>query len=109
MPDIAGAHVLVQVYDMIKLLGFEFRDQLLVVLLEKMDLCEVRIRLQDRDKLLLRKVMDLHLRQLLFQATDHRRSKDDIADGAEPYYQNLLHNYYRSPSPSGEGRGGVNE
>ena len=70
--DIKGAEVFVKVDNEIKLFGFEPGEKFFKVFRIQPGSCKKRIFLQEGMILFLCQVMDLRIRKLCFQATDHR-------------------------------------
>ena len=79
-----------EIDDEIKLFGFELGNQFPEIFIEEPCPGDKGIRLQQGMILFFCKVMDLRVRKLSFQATDHRACQNDIPDGTEPDDQDLF-------------------
>ena len=79
-----------QVYDIVKTYALQFPDQSGEIVIECMDPVNMRIGLDDRVEFFLSEVVDLSLRQLVFDASDYWCSQDNITNRAKPDYKYFL-------------------
>lgn len=76
-----------QVDDRVVLLVFQSWNDFINMLLDRDQLVNKRILIEDRRERFLGEIMDLDARKLILQGAQHRCRQDDIPNRTEPYDQ----------------------